>query len=48
VEQGTTFLAVLRQLAAADPQRPALTYEDETLTRAEFVQRVEGTRSGSW
>jgi bile acid-coenzyme A ligase len=42
VEQGTTFLTVLRQLAAADPGRPALTYRDETLTRAEFVQRVEG------
>jgi len=42
VEQGTTFLSVLRQLAAADPERPALTYGDETLTRAEFVQRVEG------
>jgi bile acid-coenzyme A ligase len=42
VEQGTTFLSALRQLAAADPGRPALTYRDETLTRAEFVQRVEG------
>jgi bile acid-coenzyme A ligase len=42
VEQGTTFLTVLRQLAAADPGRPALTYRDETLTRAELVQRVEG------
>jgi len=39
--QGTTFLSVLRQLAEADPRRPALTYADETLTRAEFVQRVE-------
>jgi bile acid-coenzyme A ligase len=42
VEQGTTFLTVLRQLAVADPGRPALTYRDETLTRAELVQRVEG------
>jgi bile acid-coenzyme A ligase len=42
VEQGTTFLTVLRRLAAADPGRPALTYRDETLTRAELVQRVEG------
>jgi bile acid-coenzyme A ligase len=42
VEQGTTFLTVLRQLAAADPGRPALTWRDETLTRAELVQRVEG------
>ncbi len=39
--QGTTFLSVLRKLAAADPGRPALTCGDETLTRAEFVQRVE-------
>ena len=38
---GTTFLSVLRQLAAADPGRPALTCGDETLTRAEFVTRVE-------
>ena len=42
VEQGTTFLTVLRQLAEADPGRPSVTYGDETLTRAEFVQRVEG------
>src|SRR6266700_1092625 len=39
--QGTTFLSVLRQLAEADPGRPALTCGDQTLTRAEFVQRVE-------
>jgi bile acid-coenzyme A ligase len=39
---GTTFLAVLRQLAETDPDRPALTCEDVTLTRAAFVQRVEG------
>ena len=39
--QGTTFLSVLRQLAAAEPGRPALTYRDETLTRAEFLDRVE-------
>ena len=39
--QGTTFLSVLRQLAAAEPDRPALTYKDQTLTRAEFTDRVE-------
>src|SRR6266700_4900125 len=39
--QGTTFLPVLRQLAAAEPDRPALTYLDQTLTRAEFTDRVE-------
>jgi hypothetical protein len=33
---GTTFLAVLRQLAETDPDRPALTCEDVTLTRAAF------------
>ena len=38
---GTTFLSALRQLADADPDRPALTYADQTLTRAGFVQRVE-------
>ena len=38
--QGTTFLSVLRQLAQADPGRPALTYGDETLTRAEFADRL--------
>jgi len=39
--QGTTFLSVLRRLAAAEPDRPALTFRDETLTRAEFTDRVE-------
>src|SRR5205809_790464 len=39
--QGTTFLSVLRQLAAAEPDRAALTYLDQTLTRAEFTDRVE-------
>jgi len=39
--QGTTFLSVLRRLAAAEPGRPALTYRDETLSRAEFLDRVE-------
>src|SRR5207247_1935754 len=39
--QGTTFLSVLRRLAAAEPDRPALTYRDQTLTRAEFTDRVE-------
>ena len=39
--QGTTFLSVLRRLAAAEPGRPSLTYRDETLTRAEFLDRVE-------
>ena len=32
---------MLRQLAGTDPDRPALTYGDETLTRAEFADRVE-------
>ena len=39
--QGTTFLSALRQLAEADPDRPALTCAGQTLTRAGFVQRVE-------
>jgi bile acid-coenzyme A ligase len=39
--EGTSFLAVLRQLAEADPDRPALTSGETTLTRAEFVERVE-------
>ena len=39
--EGTSFLSVLRQLAEADPDRPALTCEEVTLTRAEFVERVE-------
>ena len=38
---GTTFLSVLRQLAETDPDRPALTCGDITLTRAGFVDRVE-------
>ena len=54
--QGISFLTVLRQLAETDPDRPALTCADETLTRAEFVARVErlaalfadrGVREGS-
>jgi bile acid-coenzyme A ligase len=32
---------VLRQLAEVDPDRPALTSGETTLTRAEFVERVE-------
>ena len=39
--EGTSFLSVLRQLAEADPDRPALTCGEVTLTRAEFVERVE-------
>ncbi len=39
--EGTSFLSVLRQLAEADPDRPALTCEGVTVTRAEFVDRVE-------
>jgi bile acid-coenzyme A ligase len=39
--EGTSFLSVLRQLAEADPDRPALTCAEVTLTRAEFVERVE-------
>jgi bile acid-coenzyme A ligase len=38
---GTTFLTVLRQLAETDPDRPALTCEGVTVTRAGFVERVE-------
>jgi bile acid-coenzyme A ligase len=38
---GTSFLSVLAQLAETDPDRPALTCGEETLTRAEFVERVE-------
>ena len=38
---GNTFLAVLRQLAETDPDRPALTCGEVTLTRAGFVERVE-------
>jgi len=37
---GTTFFSVLGQLAEADPDRPALTCAEVTLTRAEFVERV--------
>jgi bile acid-coenzyme A ligase len=40
--EGTTFFSVIRQLAEADPDRPALTCGDVTLTRSEFVERVEG------
>lgn len=36
-----TFFSVLGQLAEADPDRPALTCGDVTLTRAEFVERVK-------
>src|SRR5260370_33924053 len=39
--EGTTFLSVLRRLAETDPGRPALTCGDQTLTRAEFTERVE-------
>jgi bile acid-coenzyme A ligase len=39
--EGTSFLSVLRQLAATEPGRPALTCEGVTLTRAEFVDGVE-------
>jgi bile acid-coenzyme A ligase len=38
--EGTTFFSVLGQLAEADPDRPALTCGEVTLTRAEFVERV--------
>ena len=38
--EGTTFFSVLGQLADADPDRPALTCEEMTLTRAGFVERV--------
>src|ERR1700761_5335772 len=39
--QGTPFLTVLRELAQADPARPAVTFGDDTLTRADLVSRVE-------
>jgi bile acid-coenzyme A ligase len=39
--EGFSFLTVLRQLAETDPGRPALTSGETTLTRAEFVERVE-------
>ena len=32
---------MLRRLAAAEPDRPTLTYRDETLSRAEFLDRAE-------
>ncbi len=38
--EGTTFFNVLARLAEADPDRPALTCGEVTLTRAEFVDRV--------
>ena len=38
--EGTTFFSVLAQLADADPDRPALTCGEVTLTRAGFVERV--------
>jgi bile acid-coenzyme A ligase len=38
--QGTTFFSVLRQLADDNPNRPALTCGEVTLTRAEFAERV--------
>ena len=37
---GTSFFSVLGQLAETDPDRPALTCGQVTLTRAEFVERV--------
>jgi bile acid-coenzyme A ligase len=39
--EGTTFFSVLRRLAEADPDRPALTCGEVTVTRAGFVERVE-------
>ena len=39
--RGNTFLSVLRRLAETDPDRPALTCGEVTLTRAGFVERVE-------
>jgi bile acid-coenzyme A ligase len=38
--EGTTFFSVLGQLAKADPDRPALTCGEVTLTRAGFVERI--------
>ena len=39
--EGTSFLSVLRQHAQVDPDRPALTCAEVTLTRAGFLERVE-------
>jgi acyl-CoA synthetase (AMP-forming)/AMP-acid ligase II len=41
IVEGTSFLTVLRRLAEADPDRPALTSGEVTLTRAQFLERVE-------
>jgi bile acid-coenzyme A ligase len=38
--EGTPFFSVLGRLAEADPDRPALTCGEVTLTRAGFVERV--------
>jgi bile acid-coenzyme A ligase len=38
--EGTTFFSVLERHAEADPDRPALTSGEVTLTRAQFVDRV--------
>ncbi len=38
--EGTTFFSVLGRLAEADPDRPALTCAEVTLTRAGFADRV--------
>ena len=38
--RGTTFLAVLRQLAETDPDRPALTCKGVTVTRAGSILHV--------
>jgi len=40
--EGTTFFSVVERNAEADPDRPALTSGEVTLTRAEFVARVRG------
>jgi bile acid-coenzyme A ligase len=41
VVEGTGFYSVVGRLAEAGPDLPALTCGDVTLTRAEFVERVE-------
>lgn len=39
-EQGTPLGVVITELAQADPDRPAITHEDRTVTRAEFDART--------
>ena len=43
-----SFSARLAQLAAADPDRPALTVEDDTLTRAQLEERADTLARDTW